>query len=188
MGTTFQSMSVDIVTMAAECDELAGPTKAEQLLVAIAKRLPQGIWRKRPTGWGRDHYADCNARGGAVETTFRDEADAICVAKFDTEWVGGQNAGSIEIKDDARGIYFCRDGRVLEVASVSGSWSQWQGSSSGYQIDGWRKISISEDVLDAVLSETRSQVESIRDEMRERHQSGAVECAHLLDILEADHA
>src|SRR6185437_7065063 len=144
------------------------------------RAVPAAAWkRKRVSGWRRTHFADCNAAGTCGYTY--DDRPGLTVCKYEVSRVGGQNAGSYEVSES--GLRVEPDGSLWHVTAVVGSWSQWQGSSSGYTLT-WSRYRGEYDLM-AVVAAIHTLVETYRDRCRARRQAGAKEAGQLLAALAA---
>ena len=181
--TTTQDI-VDIVSVIGICDDAravaATPVPADEALRCLCAAVPAAAWKaKRKTGWGRTHYADRDANGTCgshYEARRGASIDAASVSR-----TGGQNSGGYEIDDS--GLWLDEDGSLWCVVAVEGSWSQWQGSSSGYEYT-WGRYRGEYD-LAAVVVAVRDLVAAYRDRCRARRAAGSKEAGELLAALTA---
>jgi hypothetical protein len=154
-------------------------------LAALAQSLPSDIWRKRKTGWHRTHYADCNA-AGENKYHYEDRSDTITVRGYSKTAEGGQNGGSYALSDDDDSLYFTRGGRLETAVSVEGSWSQWQGSSSEYEVSfAEAHGSYTDEALQQVVAKVGTRLEEYRANKIAKHAAGAAYARQLLAALAA---
>lgn len=168
-------MLEQIEAIVADIKAIPSESPAETLWRKIAALVPANCWpHKRKTGWRRTGYADCNANGinESIYNSFRgvrigDYSSAVCT-------VGGQNSGDYRHDaDDDDVLFFGSDGRIYEIASVAGSWSQWQGSSSAYEI-GWCVYrGDASNCIDDAIQVLAEHLAKKRDELRSKHQGSA---------------
>ena len=170
-----------IVSVCAEAREVeATPIPADEALRRLCRAVPSGAWKRgRKCGWGRTHYADPNARGECGNRY--EPACGLSIIAAEVRRVGGQNTGGYEVEEG--GLWLESDGSLWEVRAVDGSWSNWQGSSSGYTME-WRRYTDRYDLAE-VAAKVRAAVEAYRDKCRARRVSGAAEATRLIAALDA---
>lgn len=158
----------------------ATPVPADVALARLCRAVPAKAWHpRRKVGWGRTHYGDpyaSDTSGNRYELR-----PGLTIDAPDVREIGGQNSGGYEISDS--GLRVEPDGSLWHVTVVDGSWSQWQGSSSGYTLI-WGRYSQEYD-LTVVVASIRDMVSAYRDRCQSRRATGAAEAAILMAALDA---
>lgn len=179
-------MKTEINTLLAEVateKEAVAETMAAESLRKLAASLPTELWRKRKISWSQSHYADSNARGANEDTQYEDSRNTIVIEGCEPSTGGGQNSGHYYVSDDDDSLYFHRDGSLSTCTSVEGSWSCWQGSSSGYEMT-FGRVEADDATVERVLPVVERVLREHLDALRAKHQRGATAAKALLAALE----
>jgi hypothetical protein len=175
-------------TVSRECRDLASePVPARAAWAAIASAIrPTGLTlTRRRSGWRRTHYADPNASGTSGCTYTEDIGIVLGDQSSGVRRAGGQNSGHYEFSADSDCLFFSvLSGEIYELCDVDGSWSQWQGSSSSYELR-WRRYEgdITDEMLDAVVAQVAERLTKRRDFLRRRKVAGAAAATRILSAL-----
>jgi hypothetical protein len=185
------TMLSEVIAIADECVE----NKLENVPVRQAWRLLAAELKcagitatKQRSGWGRSHFADCNASGGNSGYSYTGVIGFVIGSQDSmVSRCGGQNSGSYDFDaENNECAFFGLDGEIYEVCGVTGSWSQWQGSSSSYSLK-WRRFvgEIGDEYFSEIIDKSLAALESRRDFLRSRHQAGASIATRVIDALKA---
>lgn len=182
MTTEINTLLAEVATAKSAVEEIQ-QTAAESL-GQLASALPSELWSKRKISWSRSHYADCNARGNNEDTQYEADRDTIVISGCKPSTGGGQNEGHYYVGDDDDSLYFHRDGSLSTCTAVEGSWSCWQGSSSGYEMT-FGRVEATDAHVARVLPVVERKLRKHLDALRVKHQAGAKTAKALLAPLES---
>lgn len=180
--------TIDMVRTAIDTasTEAATPPPFAAALRSLCLAMPSAAWRtKRRSGWRCTHYADPNARGGEIGYVYEAVRGLLVRAPTSCD-VGGQNRGRTVTSNG--GLWLSESG-CLYRARIAGSWSNWQGSTSAYEIT-WRSIGVddlADDEVEQILTALRHRALAFRDRCRGAKQRGAAEANAILAALESAH-